>query len=181
MKINEGTIQLRKQKEVIPMDIQLSDEISSAYLAEVRHILENKTFLSLSSYTHHHWTNRLMHSVNVSYFSWKIAKFFGCDEKAAARAGLLHDFCPYDFHAGTPTGEWQAFYHPKQAAKNSHETFGVTDRERDAILTHMFPLGPVPKNKEAWIITLSDKLCAICEVCHIAIALARRDRVVVLA
>lgn len=163
------------------MDIQLSDEISSAYLTEVRHILENEQFLSLSGYRHHYWTNRLMHSVNVSYFSWKIAKFLGCDEKAAARAGLLHDFCPYDFHKETPTGEKQTFYHPKAAAKNSHEVFDITDHEKDAILTHMFPFGPMPKNKEAWIITLSDKICAICEVCHIAVALARRDRVVVLA
>ncbi len=98
------------------MDIQLSDEVSQAYLAEVEDILNNKEFLSLSLYEHHQWTTRLMHSINVSYISWKIAKKFGCDEKAAARAGLLHDFCPYDFRKKTPTGELQAFYHPKAAA-----------------------------------------------------------------
>lgn len=163
------------------MDIRLSDEISSAYVKEVKHILENEMFLSLSGYKHHYWTNRLMHSVNVSYLSWKIAKIFGCDEKAAARAGLLHDFCPYDFHKGTPTGEKQAFYHPKEAARNSGEVFDITEEERQAILTHMFPLGPMPRNREAWIITLSDKICAVFEVCNIAVALARRGRVVVLA
>ena len=50
-----------------------------------------------------------------------------------------------------------------------------------AILTHMFPLGPVPKNKEAWIISFADKACAMTEGCHIAIALARRNRVMVTA
>ena len=83
------------------MDIQFSEEISAAYLSVVRHILENEEFLSLCLYSHHQWTNRLMHSVNVSYISWKIAKKLGCDEKAAARAGLLHDFCPYDFSEKT--------------------------------------------------------------------------------
>ena len=36
------------------MDIQLSDEVSQAYLSEVEDILKNKEFLSLSpvSYTH---------------------------------------------------------------------------------------------------------------------------------
>lgn len=35
------------------MDIQLSDEVSQAYLAEVEDILNNKEFLSLSLYEHH--------------------------------------------------------------------------------------------------------------------------------
>ena len=73
------------------MDLQLSDEVSQAYLAEVEDILQNKEFLSLSLYEHHQWTTRLMHSVNVSYISWKLAKKFGCDARVAARAGLLHD------------------------------------------------------------------------------------------
>ena len=122
-----------------------------------------------------------MHSINVSYISWKIAKKFGCDEKAAARAGLLHDFCPYDFRKKTPTGELQAFYHPKAAAENSVRTFDIGEKEWNAVLSHMFPLGPIPKNKEAWIITMADKICASLELCHIAVALARRNRVVVTA
>lgn len=161
------------------MDIQFSEEISEGYLSAVEHILRNEEFLSLCLYSHHQWTNRLMHSVNVSYISWKMAKRFGCDEKVAARAGLLHDFCPYDFSEKTPTGEHQAFFHPKAAAKKSLQIFDISKREEDAILTHMFPLGPVPKNSEAWIITLADKVCAALELCHIAVALARRNRVVI--
>ena len=101
------------------MDITVSDEVSQEYHALVKNILCNREFLKLSLYTHHQWTTRLMHSINVSYLSWFIARKLGCDEKAAARAGLLHDFCPYDFRAKTPTGEHQAFYHPKAAADNS--------------------------------------------------------------
>ncbi len=161
------------------MDIELSEDIDPEYLEDVWHILTSKEFLQLSQYVHHHWTTRLMHSVNVSYVSWLIARKFGCDARAAARAGLLHDFCPYDFKKKTPTGESQAFYHPKAAAKNSQELFEISDREKDAILAHMFPLGPLPRNKEAWIITLADKICAVMEGCHIAIALARKNRVIV--
>ena len=150
------------------MDITVSDEVSQEYHALVKNILCNREFLKLSLYTHHQWTTRLMHSINVSYLSWFIARKLGCDEKAAARAGLLHDFCPYDFRAKTPTGEHQAFYHPKAAADNSAAHFDVTDRELDAILSHMFPLGPLPRNREAWIISFADKACAIAEGCHIA-------------
>ena len=98
------------------MDIKVSEEVSSEYREVVERILTNKEFLRLSLYAHHQWTNRLMHSINVSYLSWKIARALGCDERVAARAGLLHDFCPYDFTEKTPTGEHQAFYHPKAAA-----------------------------------------------------------------
>ena len=147
------------------MDITVSDEVSQEYHELVKNILCNREFLKLSLYTHHQWTTRLMHSINVSYLSWFIARKLGCDEKAAARAGLLHDFCPYDFKAETPTGEHQAFYHPKAAADNSAAHFDVTDRELDAILSHMFPLGPLPRNKEAWIISFADKACAIAEGC----------------
>lgn len=161
------------------MDIQVSGDVPEDYLLEVQHILSNEEFLSLANYFHHYFTTRFMHSVNVSYVSWLIARKLGCDEKAAARAGLLHDFCPYDFRAKTPTGEHQAFYHPKAAAKNSSRVFEINDREQDAIRTHMFPLGPMPRNKEAWIITLADKVCAVMEVCHVAIALSRKNRLVV--
>ena len=145
------------------MDITVSDEVSREYHELVKNILCNREFLKLSLYTHHQWTTRLMHSINVSYLSWFIARKLGCD----------------DFKAETPTGEHQAFYHPKAAAENSATHFDMTDRELDAILSHMFPLGPLPRNKEAWIISIADKACAIAEGFHIAIALARRNRIVI--
>lgn len=159
------------------MEIKLSEDIVPGYLEDVKNILISEEFLMLSRYVQHQWTNRLMHSVNVSYLSWLMAKKLGGNTKTVARAGLLHDFCLYDFKEKTPTGEHQVFYHPKVAARNSDEVFGISDQERDAILTHMFPLGPMPRNKEAWIITVADKICATMEFCHINIALARRNRV----
>lgn len=166
---------------VVPLEIHFSDDISSSYLDVVRHIFEDEEFLSIGQYAHHSWTNRLMHSVNVSYLSWYIAGKLGCDQRVAARAGLLHDFCPYDFEEKTATGEHQAFYHPKQAAKNSVRKFAVNKREEEAILSHMFPLGPMPRCSEAWIITVADKICAAFELCHVAIACAKNDRVLMVS
>ena len=67
------------------MDITVSDEVSQEYHELVKNILCNREFLKLSLYTHHQWTTRLMHSINVSYLSWFIARKLGCDEKAAGR------------------------------------------------------------------------------------------------
>lgn len=74
------------------MDITLSEDIDPEYLEDVSDILTNREFLALNCFKHHYATTRLMHSMNVSYISWLLAKKLGCDAKAAARAGLLHDF-----------------------------------------------------------------------------------------
>ena len=68
------------------MDIELSEDIAPEYLEDVWNILTNSEFLRLSQYVHHHWTNRFMHRLNVSYLSWLIAGKLGCDARAAARA-----------------------------------------------------------------------------------------------
>lgn len=159
------------------MYIKISKEVAEQYRKDVEKILNNPDFQKLRFYRQHNSTNRLMHSLNVSYLSWWIARKFGCNEKVAARAGLLHDFCLYDFSKTPPDGEFQAFFHPKVAAENSIEHFDITEKERDAILSHMFPLGPLPNSKEAWIVSFADKVCATAELCSIAIALARHGRV----
>ena len=58
-------------------------------------------------------------------------------------------FAPDDFRQKTPTGEHQAFYHPKAAADNSARIFDISEKEWNAILTHMFPLGPVPEKQRS--------------------------------
>lgn len=159
------------------MDIKVSEDISQEYLRIVSDILEDAEFSKLALYIQHLRTSRLIHSLNVSYISWKLARKFGCDERIAARAGLLHDFFLYKFSDPKPVREFQAFYHPKVAAKNSARRFHITEKERLAILSHMFPLGPLPSSKEAWIITFADKVCASMELVCIPFALARQGRI----
>ena len=165
------------------MDITVSSDIDSEYLSLIQNILDDPEFKKLGLYTQHLKTTRLMHSINVSYISWMIARKFGLDECAAARAGLLHDFFLYgygekdkrDFHS------CMAFDHPKTAARNSQERFDISEKERLAILSHMFPHGPLPTSREAWIISCADKLCATMELFQVPIALSKNNRVVVAA
>lgn len=161
------------------MDIKVTEDISSEFVEIVRDILEDEEFRKLSGYIQHVKTTRLIHSLNVSYISWKMARKLGCDERAAARAGLLHDFFLYRFSDPKPVKEFQAFYHPKVAARNSKERFDISEKERLAILSHMFPLGPLPTSREAWIITCADKFCATAELCCLPVAFAKEGHVVV--
>ena len=45
---------------------------------------------------------------------------------------------------------------------------GLTEREANAILTHMFPLSAhLPRCREAAVVNIADKLCATVEVVHL--------------
>ena len=57
------------------------------------------------------------------------------------------------------------FVHSKKSLKNSEELFNLSEREKDIIYTHMFPLNVnrVPKYMESWIVSFVDKLVAIYE------------------
>lgn len=162
------------------MDIKITEDISAEYLDIIREILQDEEFLKLSCYIQHLKTTRLIHSLNVSYLSWMIARKTNCDARAAARAGLLHDFFLYRFRDPKPVREFQAFYHPKVAAYNSSQHFDITEKEYQAILSHMFPLGPMPSSKEAWIITCADKICATMELICLPFALSKQGRVTVM-
>ena len=57
------------------------------------------------------------------------------------------------------------FTHPRRALENAAADWELTDRERDIILHHMFPLTPLPpRSREAWVVCLADKLCAVQEM-----------------
>ena len=161
------------------MDIKVAEDVSAEYLSIVNDILKDADFRKLALYIQHLRTTRLIHSLNVSYLS-KIAKKLGCDERADESNKIHHDFLLYKVSDPNPIKKLQAFYHPKVAAKNSTEHFDISEKERLAILSHMFPLGPLPTSREAWIITCADKLCAAMELCCFSIAFAKQGRVIVI-
>ncbi len=131
------------------------DKYKDEHLKLVSNILECKEFNKLIYYKQHGNTNRLEHSLNVSYYMYVWCKIFKLDADSAARAGLLHDFC---------FGKLHAIEHPKIALKNSEYYFRLNEKEKDIILKHMWPicLG-FPKYYETFLITIIDKACAINE------------------
>ena len=59
----------------------------------------------------------------------------------------------------------QCFDHPVFALRNASALTPLTAKERNIILAHMWPLAfSLPRSREAWVVTLADKLCATAEV-----------------
>lgn len=141
-----------------------SDPDVAEFRSYIEDIWNSDTVKKLDNFEQHHRTSRLQHSLNVSYYSFKIAKKIGADPKLSARAGLLHDLYWYDWHT-KKVPQWHALFHPRLAVKNAERLANISNREKDAILKHMWPLYPgIPKYKESYAVTLADKYAATLEV-----------------
>ncbi len=130
-------------------------------------IFENEEIQKLADYTHHIYTTRLQHSLNVSYYNYIICKFLGLNAISAARAGLLHDMFFYNRkdHSKKFYKKSHSAYHPEIAVENAKSYFYLDPLECDIIEKHMWPanISRVPKYKETYIIVFVDKYCAILE------------------
>lgn len=137
------------------------------YYELVSDLLDSEVVLQMKQYIQHGHTTTFQHCINVSYYNYLICKRFSLDERAGARAGLLHDLFLYDWHhyvrkKGQRMHGWT---HAGTALKNVKENFEITPVEEDIIKKHMFPMNiALPKYKETVVIILVDKACGIVEI-----------------
>lgn len=114
----------------------------------------------------HGTTTVLGHSLNVAAMSlcWARKLRLRADETSLLRGALLHDYFLYDWHEKNAGHAWHGFHHPARALRNAREDFRLTPIEEEIILRHMFPLTfTPPKCREAWLVCLADKYCALAE------------------
>lgn len=118
-------------------------------------------------YRQHGDVSTFDHCRNVAELSVRINRRFRlrADEAALARGAMLHDFYLYDWHISDPSHRLHGFRHPEWAVRNAVRRFGVGETEQRIIRSHMWPLTltKLPQCREAWIVCLADKCCAITE------------------
>ncbi len=141
-------------------------QLFKEYLEIVKDLLEDEEVLEMDLYRQHGQVSTLVHSIYVSFTSFKLAKRFKLDYISSARAGLLHDFYLYDWRDVKYENTTHRKMHPKIALEKSKKKFSVNEKEEDIILRHMFPvvLKVLPKYKESFLVALVDKYCAVMEV-----------------
>ena len=137
--------------------------IDNRYYDVVKDIFEDPSFLKLKE-IEHHGTTRWFHSVRVSYYSYLLARTLKLNEKATARAGLLHDFFFSEKGRRIDKKFLSTFTHPKKALDNA-SIFGLSELEENIIVSHMFPLYySLPKYAESWLVSIVDKIVGIKEL-----------------
>lgn len=128
-------------------------------------IIKNPDFIKLRTIPRHTYTNTYDHSLRVARLAGLIAEKIGANRESAEKVGLLHDFCLINYYDGSYTDkEWYLFRHPKDAVKNTKKHgIELTKVEERAIISHMFPLAPMPTSRVGWAITIADKIVAVYE------------------
>ena len=149
------------------------EESSLEYYKIIRPILLEAEMQKRKDYPHHINESVYAHVIRVSYDCYRIGKFLHMDYKSLAIAGLLHDFYerPWQYdQEKKPFLQKHAFTHAKEAVENSKKIFGkeiVTPKIESIMITHMFPVNRrIPRNKEAWLLTLVDKADSIDFILH---------------
>ena len=107
----------------------------------------------------------LDHSLFVSYLSFSLCRRWHWNDKAAARAGLLHDLF-LSTREENGMGLWKHLrLHPQMALENA-KAFGLSEVEEDIILKHMWPvtISKPPRYRESMVVNMADKICTVCEV-----------------
>ncbi|MDO1605585.1 hydrolase [Lactobacillus sp. YT155] len=134
------------------------------YIALVADLLIKPEVSKLENITQHINSNRLEHSIMVSYKSYKIGKKLHLDYRAMARAGLLHDMFYYDWRTTKFSDGSHAYVHPRIALKNAREITKLSKKEEDIIVKHMWgaTIAP-PRYVESAIVSFVDDQCAIVE------------------
>lgn len=127
-------------------------------------ILENSEFSKLKKVTHH-GMNRYDHSLRVAIISYLIAKKLNLEYEETARAALLHDFFLEENEGKKLKVRIKnLLHHPEYALNNASKYFTLSDKEKDIITSHMFPISnKVPKYLESWIVDIVDDGVAIYE------------------
>lgn len=126
-------------------------------------LANHPTVQKMKLYRQHYDTNCFDHCYNVAFYSYLICKKLNLDYISVSRAGMLHDLFLYDWRKKQPEHKrFHGFRHPRIALNNASKLFDLNEKEKDIILKHMWPITIIPpKYIKGYIITLTDKYCAL--------------------
>lgn len=118
-------------------------------------------------YIQHGSITTYRHCADVTRMCFWLNRRFhlGADESTLVRGAFLHDLYLYDWHEKDGDHKWHGFHHADRALENADNFFQLNAKERQMIYCHMWPLNltRLPRSREAAILCLSDKLCALRE------------------
>lgn len=120
------------------------------YIADLLHhpkVLETQTHI-------HHGVSKYDHLRRSASLSYHLAPLLRANRHICVRAAILHDI---DSRYGTLTT------HGAIAARQAAR-LGETEQVCRAIISHMYPLGPVPTTREGWVLVVADKLASLSDL-----------------
>ena len=151
-------------------ELEAIEEYKSIIRKHGQDILKSEEYIKLKSFIQHGNVTVYEHCLHVALCAIKLGRVLGvhCKERELVRGALLHDYFLYDWHNSEAPGnihpKLHGFYHPGIALRNATRDFVLSEREKDIIRKHMWPLtiNP-PRCREAWIVCIADKYSSTLE------------------
>ncbi len=161
----------KRQAEKWKRELERFRTIQRQIKEEAPDILASGNFRRTKEYIQHGSMTVNEHVLSVARCSLIISDrlHIPCNRRELIRGALLHDYFLYDWHIPDKKHphNLHGFYHPGIALRNASREYTLTNREKDIIKKHMWPLTVVPpKYREAWIVTTADKWCSLLETLH---------------
>ena len=132
--------------------------------------IDNPEVRKMADFIAHGKVSVLHHSLNVAMLAYLLNSRLKlkADLEPLLIGALLHDFYLYDWHEARLNSNFfkmHGFTHPKVACDNAIRHFAVDKKTQEVISCHMWPLTlrSLPRHKEAILVCIADKLCAIKE------------------
>ena len=153
-------------------DIIVQTNNAERFYAALQSLKADPAISRTRKYTQHKGTTTFQHCWNVAVYSFYLAEKlrWKIDEYTLARGAMLHDYYLYTVHeeqARTNLSDYQhGKSHPQLALENARKEFHLNPKEENIIRSHMWPLTlfHIPKCKEAWLVCMTDKYCALREM-----------------
>ena len=168
MRQRRDSLRTRRQAERWKRKFERHRELHRQIQEAASDILQSNNFMSTKGHIQHGDMTVNQHCVNVAKLSIAISDklHIRCQKDEMIRGALLHDYFLYDWHVGDARKpqNLHGFYHPGIALRNATRDFVLSEREKDIIKKHMWPMTVIPPMcREAWIVTLADKYCSAME------------------
>ena len=123
--------------------------------------------MAMRAFPQHGSCNTYDHSVSVAIHAHRLARLLHLrvNERMLARGAMLHDFYLYNIQESGRSAWNHGTKHPAIALSNAEQFYDLSERERDMIYSHMWPLTltQIPHCRESMLISAADKYCALRE------------------
>ncbi len=146
----------------------VSDTLSDDFFTKIYDtVVSSENYHFLTENNHHNKISVAEHTLFVacSVYQYARKKNLKLDYASLVRGSLLHDYYFYDWHDKNKGFRGHGYKHNDIALKNAEKDFDLNKKEKNMIISHMFPLTfwRLPKFKESWLLIFFDKITAIKE------------------
>lgn len=144
----------------------MKKEIHAEASSRLIFYLGDERLLQMKQFIQHGDVSTYDHCLLVAYYSflWMRKLHIRCSEDELIRGALLHDYYLYDWHEKEKWHRMHGFRHPGFALSNAQRDFELSEKEKEIIRKHMWPLTIIPPTcREAWIVNSADTFISLIE------------------